>query len=133
MKTRRMRSPPEPYNGASTRYDYRLNQHRILEFLYVKSKIVSKKKGNIGVESRKLLHDNLVVALGAVEAPGSKLYLNKLREVAKKHLDKDGPNYLPLDLNQAGTHKRWSHHAGDCYTGSITVFALQAAFEVFRV
>ena len=41
-----------------------------------------------------------MVTLDAVEAQGSKLYLNKLREVAKKkHLDKAGPNYLPLDLN----------------------------------
>ena len=69
---------------------------------------MSKKKGNIGVEAveaRKLLHDDLVVALDAVEVPGSKpgskLHLNKLREVAKEHLDSNaGPNYLPLDLNR---------------------------------
>jgi len=86
--------------GVSTCYDYRLNQRHILEFLYVKSKLVSKKKGNIGVEARKLLHDDLVVALDAVEAPGSKFYLSKLREVVKEHRDKAGPNYLPLDLNR---------------------------------
>ena len=70
----------------------------VLEFLYVKSK----KKGNIGVEASKLLHDDLVVVvvLDAVEVRESKLYLNKLREVAKEHLDKAGPNYLPLDLNR---------------------------------
>jgi hypothetical protein len=64
----------------------------VLEFLYVKSK----KKGNIGVEASKLLHDDLVVVvvLDAVEVRESKLYLNKLREVAKEHLDKAGPNYL---------------------------------------
>ena len=68
---------------------------------------MSKKKGNIGVEAveaRKLLHDDLVVALDAVEVPGSKpgskLYLIKFRQVAKEHLDKAGPNYLPLDLNR---------------------------------
>ena len=90
--------------GVSTCYDFRLNQRHILEFLYVKSKLVSKKKGNIGVEARKLLHDDLVVALDAVEVPGSKpgskLYLIKFRQVAKEHLDKAGPNYLPLDLNR---------------------------------
>ena len=36
---------------------------------------------------------------GPTKAPGLKLYLNKLRKDAKKHLDKAGPNYLPLDLN----------------------------------
>jgi hypothetical protein len=82
--------------GVSTRYGYRLNQRRVLEFLYAKSK----KKGNIGVESRKLLHDNLMVALDVIEAHGSKFYLIKLREVAQEHLDKAGPNYLPLDLNR---------------------------------
>ena len=41
-----------------------------------------------------------MVALDAVEAPGSKLYLSKLREFAQKHLDKAGPNYPPLDLNR---------------------------------
>jgi hypothetical protein len=36
----------DDYIDVSIRYGYRLNQHRILEFLYAKSKIVSKKKGN---------------------------------------------------------------------------------------
>ena len=93
----------DDYIDVSTRYGYRLtcNQRRILEFLYFKSKrIVSKKKGNFGVEAHKLPDDDLVVALDAVEVPGSKLYVNKLREVAKEHLDKAGPNYLPLDLNR---------------------------------
>ena len=49
--------------------------------------------GNVGVESRKLLHDDLVVTLDAVEVSDSKLYLNKLREVAKEHLDKAGPAF----------------------------------------
>ena len=74
---------------------------------------MSKKKGNIGVEAveaRKLLHDDLVVALDAVEVPGSKpgskLHLKKLREVAKEHLDSNaGPNYLPLDLNRLTPRK----------------------------
>jgi hypothetical protein len=63
----------DDYIDVSTRYGYRLNQRRILEFLYAKSKIVvSKKKGNIGVEARKLLHDDLMVALDAVEVPDSR-------------------------------------------------------------
>ena len=41
-----------------------LNQRRICELLYVKSKIVSKKEGNIGVESHKLLHDDRCGCLG---------------------------------------------------------------------
>jgi predicted RNA-binding protein Jag len=58
----------DDYIDVSTRYGYRLNQRRILEFLYAKSKIVSKKKGKIAaveaVEARKLLHDDRRGCLG---------------------------------------------------------------------